>query len=40
MKHKYTWEDYEIEKKRIQHKNLTPKEYEEAIRQLVKRMGL
>ena len=35
-----SWEEYEIEKKRLQRKNLSPKEYEEEIRKLTKRLGL
>lgn len=34
------WQDYEREKKALQAKNLTPKEYEKAIRKLAKRLGL
>jgi len=40
MKSKPTWEDYEREKRRIQRKNLSPKEYEAEIKKLTKRMGL
>jgi hypothetical protein len=40
MKNKFTWEDYEQEKRKIQRKDLPPKEYEEEIRKLSKRMGL
>ena len=35
-----SWEEYEIEKKHLQRKNLSPKEYEEEIRKLTKRLGL
>lgn len=40
MKHNFTWEDYEREKRRIQRRNLTPKQYEEEIKKLIKKMGL
>lgn len=36
----HTWEEYEMLKREIQKLNLSPKEYEEAIRELVKRLGL
>ena len=40
MKTKFTWEDYEQEKRRIQRLNLDPKEYEKRIAALVKRMAV
>ena len=34
------WKEYERRKKELQDKNLSPKEYEKAIKKLVKELGL
>jgi hypothetical protein len=34
------WQKYEQEKRRLQNLNLTPAEYEEAIKKLVERLGV
>lgn len=34
------WAEYEVEKKKLQELNLSPKEYEKAIQELIRRLGL
>lgn len=39
-KRKYTWSDYEAEKRKLQLLHLSPKEYEQRLHALLERMKL
>lgn len=39
-KRKYTWADYEAEKRKLQALNLSPREYEQRLQALLERMKL
>ena len=34
------WERYEIEKRKLAEKNLTPEEYDKAIKEICKKLGI